>query len=137
MILGIGVDIVSVKRFESWHTYAPKKLARFFSPQEIDYCLEYPQKSAERFAVRFAAKEALFKALCQAYPEKKFTLWAVLRASTVYKLNNVPGIVVNWNRLGISLSCIVLVSLAHTQETAIAYLILQNHPAECLKELLG
>lgn len=63
MVLGIGIDSVDIARFEQWHTYSHKKLLRVFSPAEIAYSLENPTKSAERFAVRFAAKEALFKAL--------------------------------------------------------------------------
>ncbi len=32
-------------------------------PEEIEYCLSNPKKSAERFAARFAAKESVMKAL--------------------------------------------------------------------------
>ncbi|MBN1549277.1 holo-ACP synthase [Candidatus Babeliales bacterium] len=62
MIIGLGLDTVEIERFEKWHTYKRKQLARIFSKEEIDYCLQYQTTSAERFAVRFAAKEALFKA---------------------------------------------------------------------------
>jgi len=65
MILGIGHDAVAIARFAHWHTYSHKKLQRIFSEHEIRYCVQTPLKSAERFAARFAAKEALYKALCQ------------------------------------------------------------------------
>lgn len=38
---------------------------RIFSTEEIDYCLFNSDKSAERFAVRFAAREALYKGISQ------------------------------------------------------------------------
>ena len=63
MIIGLGIDAVEVDRFEHWHTYNHKKLSKFFAQEEIDYCLSLPIKSAERFAVRFAAKEAGMKAI--------------------------------------------------------------------------
>ena len=65
MIIGIGIDAVAIDRFNTWHTYPQEKLLRIFSEQEISYCLNNKQKSAERFAARFAAREAFFKALGQ------------------------------------------------------------------------
>lgn len=63
MILGIGIDLVEIERFADWHTKPVSSLERIFHPDEIAYCLSEPAKSAERFAVRFAAREALYKAL--------------------------------------------------------------------------
>jgi len=63
MILGIGIDIIDIERFADWHTYSPRRLSRVFSANEQDYCRSVTAKSAERFAARFAAKEALYKAL--------------------------------------------------------------------------
>lgn len=65
MILGIGIDSVAIGRFVTWHQH-PKRVARIFSPEEITYCTSVPAKSAERFALRFAAREAVYKALCTA-----------------------------------------------------------------------
>jgi len=62
MILGTGVDIIEIERFKNWHTYAHSRLKKVFSENEISYCLEDKQMSAQRCAVRFAAKEAFFKA---------------------------------------------------------------------------
>ncbi len=66
MILAIGHDIVEINRFAHWHTYSLKKLSKVFNQSEIDYCLQHPAYTAQRFAVRFAAKEAAYKALCSA-----------------------------------------------------------------------
>lgn len=62
MILGIGTDIFEVERMKK----AIEKQATFadgiFTPNEIKYCSQF-KNSAERFAARYAAKEALLKAL--------------------------------------------------------------------------
>jgi holo-[acyl-carrier protein] synthase len=64
VILGIGVDLVDVPRMERALTspWADRFITRVFSPEEIAIC-EHAPKPAESFAARFAAKEALAKAL--------------------------------------------------------------------------
>ena len=62
-ILGIGTDIVSIKRFKK--TLDSKGLLfkkRIFSKNEVSYC-EKKINYASYFAKRFAAKEAFSKAL--------------------------------------------------------------------------
>ncbi len=63
MIIGIGVDIVDVKRFESIiYRWREQFLRRVFTDKEIKYC-NTKKHPAQRFATRFAAKEAFIKAL--------------------------------------------------------------------------
>lgn len=63
MILGIGVDLVDVKRFESIiFRWQHRFLKRVFTDKEIRYC-NTKKHPAQRFATRFAAKEAFIKAL--------------------------------------------------------------------------
>jgi holo-[acyl-carrier protein] synthase len=57
----IGIDIEEVKRFSKL-IKSKSFLKRVFSKEEIDYCLSKKQ-SAQHFAVRFAAKEAVWKAV--------------------------------------------------------------------------
>jgi holo-[acyl-carrier protein] synthase len=56
MIVGIGVDLVDISRFEDKVATTPKLLDRIFSAAESDA----PVKT---LAGRFAAKEALIKAM--------------------------------------------------------------------------
>lgn len=56
MVVGIGVDLVDITRFEEHVAKTPKLLERLFVPSELDA----PMKT---IAGRFAAKEALIKAL--------------------------------------------------------------------------
>jgi len=61
VILGIGTDLVQIKRFESWFTDS-KKILRYFSETEYEYCKKAAQPAAS-LAVRFAVREAFGKAL--------------------------------------------------------------------------
>lgn len=56
MILGIGVDLVDIERFKTAMERTPKLTSRLFTEAERDL-------SPQSLAARFAAKEALVKAL--------------------------------------------------------------------------
>lgn len=63
MIIGTGVDICEVSRMgESIARFGDRFLHRVFTEAEIRYC-KSKRNSVERFAARFAAKEAAMKAL--------------------------------------------------------------------------
>ncbi len=63
MIVGTGVDIAETSRIEqSLAKHGERFARRVFTPNEIAYC-EKSKNRAERYAARFAAKEAAFKAL--------------------------------------------------------------------------
>src|ERR1700675_5221131 len=63
MIIGLGVDITEIDRIEAVIERRGRPfLERVFAPSEIAYC-ETHRHRAERFAGRFAAKEAAMKAL--------------------------------------------------------------------------
>ena len=62
-IFGIGTDIVNIKRLEKSLKKNNKNFKnRIFSKKEIQYCAT-KKKSSSYYAKRFAAKEALSKAL--------------------------------------------------------------------------
>jgi holo-[acyl-carrier protein] synthase len=58
----VGIDIVEIKRIRTLAKKNSKFLKRVFSDAEIKYCNSKKQKW-QHFAVRFAAKEAVWKAL--------------------------------------------------------------------------
>jgi holo-[acyl-carrier protein] synthase len=62
MITGIGVDIIHVKRMERWRANS-RLLERYFHPDEIEYVISRGGGAEQSLAARFAAKEALGKAL--------------------------------------------------------------------------
>ena len=63
--LVVGVDVVRVSEvLESIERFGDRYTTRVFTAREIAYCRTTTASvSAERFAARFAAKEAAFKAL--------------------------------------------------------------------------
>ena len=63
MILGLGLDIAEIDRIEAAITrYGAPFLERIYTSQEVAYC-ESHKNRFERYAGRFAAKEAAMKAL--------------------------------------------------------------------------
>lgn len=63
MILGHGIDIASIPRIErSLDRFGDRFLERCFTQRERDYAASH-KHAATRLAGRFAAKEAVFKAL--------------------------------------------------------------------------
>ena len=62
-IIGTGVDLVEVPRFHlAVKRWGPRLLNRLFTRQELDYA-QSRRSMAQHLAVRFAAKEAVVKAL--------------------------------------------------------------------------
>ena len=61
MILGIGVDIVEVSRFEGSEA-KEAFIRKVFTPKEIEECRAV-KKTREMFARKFAIKEAFMKAI--------------------------------------------------------------------------
>ncbi|MCF6159052.1 MAG: holo-[acyl-carrier-protein] synthase [wastewater metagenome] len=58
----IGIDIIEIKRIEKLFSSHESFLKKIYTEKEIEYCK--PKKNKyQHFAVRFAAKEAVFKAL--------------------------------------------------------------------------
>ncbi len=61
--LGIGIDIVEVDRFKKKKYKENKNFyKKIFVSSEINYCLKF-KNSAERFAGKFAIKEAVIKSI--------------------------------------------------------------------------
>jgi len=62
MIIGVGIDVVPVERFAEALRRTPALAARLFTPDE-QLTDTGGRRTAESLAARFAAKEALAKAL--------------------------------------------------------------------------
>jgi holo-[acyl-carrier protein] synthase len=58
----VGLDIVETERIERLARRNPRFLNRVFTPQEVRYC-QTKKNRWQHFAARFAAKEAVWKAL--------------------------------------------------------------------------
>lgn len=63
MLQGLGTDIIEIDRIEKvFSRYGQKFLDRIFTVSEQEYCLKY-HNPVQHYAGRFAAKEAIVKAL--------------------------------------------------------------------------
>lgn len=62
MTVLVGVDVVDNERFARAMRRHPRIIERVFTPAEREYCLSR-RNPVQHFAVRFAAKEAVGKAL--------------------------------------------------------------------------
>jgi len=129
MILGIGIDTIATDRFESWSTLPHSSLQRIFSDQEITYCLS-AKNPTQHFAARFAAREALLKALSPLCA-KKLSLLTIAKSSRISKLpNGAPQLLVEWEKLPELLvpptTLVIHLSLSHTKESATALVIVEQ-----------
>lgn len=62
MIVGVGTDLVDLDRFRAMLERRPELVDRLFTPDEIAYS-RLRKDPTERFAVRFATKEAVLKSM--------------------------------------------------------------------------
>lgn len=127
-VKAIGVDIVDVERFEHFYLYHKQQLLRIFSPHEIAYCLKEPSKSAERFAVRYAAKEALYKALSQIDGIGPYPFLTLCQ--------HVEIVLCPFPTIHQRVPCVndtvqLLVSLSHSKHMAVAYVLVQEKNVIC------
>lgn len=87
MQVKVGIDIIEVNRIkESIDSLGEKFINRIFTPQEIAYCESKKKMRYEHYAVRFAAKEATFKAISSLFPDKYMLSW-----KNVETINNKEG----------------------------------------------
>lgn len=60
----VGIDLVQVSRItESLERFGDRFLHRVFTEREVEFATAVPERTAERLAARFAAKEATMKAI--------------------------------------------------------------------------
>ncbi len=122
-ILGIGTDLVDVARIAR-EVEIRGPLEGVFTPAEIAYCsaMHHP---AEHFAARFAAKEALVKALAAA--EQSGLFWKEIEVQRGPQ--GAPALVLSGRiraiaeRLGVRR---IHVSLSHTPELAMASVVVES-----------
>ncbi len=123
-MVGLGIDAVDIERFTHWSAWSHTKLKRIYTPDELLYCLSIQEKAAERLAVRFAAKEALYKALSPLLTSP-LPLLTLFPLCAVILNRGMPTLHLQWDRVGLKEQSILL-SLTHTKTTAIAVVLLAS-----------
>jgi holo-[acyl-carrier protein] synthase len=122
-IVGVGIDAVDVARMRETITRTPSFRSRCFTEAERAYA-EKANDPSERYAVRFAAKEAVMKAMGVGLGAFGFFDVEVARAD-----DGVPTLVVTGEAAGLAEVRGITrwhVSLTHTELVAIAYVIAER-----------
>lgn len=114
----IGIDSVEIGRFVHWHSYGAK-LLKIFTQVEIDYCLKYKSLSAQRFASRFAAKEAVYKAISNKFYINCTFVSFCKFIEIIKDKNNVPKIKIDFAKLDCP-KFDIEISITHTKDMATA-----------------
>jgi len=78
VITGLGVDIVEIDRMRQALERRPRMKERLFSAEERAYC-DKRSRPEVHYALRFAAKEAVLKALGTGFSGMRFTDVEVVR----------------------------------------------------------
>ena len=125
MILGTGVDLAEVNRIRAAIArFGPRFVERIYTPGEIAY-VERRANRFERYAGRFAAKEAGMKAIGTGW--KRGVRWKDFEVSNLpsgrptLKLHGEAARIAT--QLGVKL---ISLSITHTSELGMAHVILEG-----------
>jgi holo-[acyl-carrier protein] synthase len=125
MIVGTGIDITEVPRIrDAIERHGQRFLQRIFTDREIQYC-ESKANRVERYAARFAAKEAGMKAIGTGWNHG--VRWRDIEVAR--KPGGRPTLLLHGkaaefaNRLG---ATNIALSITHTAEQAMAQVILES-----------
>jgi len=125
MILSIGIDITEVYRMRDTIARTPRFAERVFTEAEREYCESKGVAAAQSYAARFAAKEALLKAIKTGWRGK--ITWHDMEILNDAEV--VPSMMVKGearrilDKMG---EPRIHLSLSHTTEHAIAYVVLET-----------
>lgn len=121
MIFGIGTDIIEVNRVRQAISKNEFKV-KVFSAREIEYCDK--DETGERYAARYAAKEAFAKAMG--------TGWVgdveINSVEIVHDEKGKPMIVLSGDALDLFHKMgggVIQLSLSHIKEMAIAFVVIE------------
>jgi holo-[acyl-carrier protein] synthase len=125
MIVGTGVDLAEVDRIEqSIRRFGARFLNRVYTPLEIAY-VERKANRFERYAARFAAKEAGMKAIGTGWRHGvRWQDFEVVNLPSGRPTLRFHGKAAEFARqLGVTN---VALSLTHTKQTGLAYVVLEG-----------
>ena len=117
MKIQTGVDIIEVKRIqEAIEKGGEKFLNRIYTPEEIEYCSNTGKMEYQHYAVRFAAKEAIYKAISSKIDDNEDEIFNKIEVKK--DKNGKP--IANLSRLNIKGIIDMDLSLSHLKEYAVA-----------------
>ncbi len=129
MVVGIGVDIADINRIKhSLDEFGERFRQRVFTAAEIAYCEQFTHEPAkvERYAARFAAKEAARKALGAAVPLRALSWQEV---EIISSSEGAPQLRFHARAAELIAQLNITrahVSLSHAPEHAVAFVVLES-----------
>ncbi|HNY32421.1 MAG TPA: holo-ACP synthase [Fibrobacteria bacterium] len=125
MIVGLGIDSVLIERIRAVST---RLFERICTPAERQYCESFGEGRFERYAGRFAAKEAISKALGTGISQGiNWTDLEILPSPSGAPVAVLHGPALERSRLLGATT--VLVSITHDKSTAAAVCVLEGTPS--------
>jgi holo-[acyl-carrier protein] synthase len=106
---GIGIDLIEIERVERALERRPRLADRLFTPGELAYARERA-RPGRHLAARFAAKEAVIKALGQGVPLREIEVEA----------GEPPQVRLHGRAAEVAGDSDIAISLTHSRETAAA-----------------
>lgn len=123
MVIGVGCDIIEIARISRAIARAAF-VRRVFAAEEIAYCQARGKQAAASFAARFAAKEALLKALGTGLRGGELTELVVMKDAWGKPVVELRGYHKKLaEQLGVDK---INISLSHSRDTAIAYVVMED-----------
>ena len=107
MKITVGTDIIEVERIKKAIEDNPHFAETVFTKKEIEYCESKKKSKYEHYAARFAAKEAVFKAISKYLGNKYDISWKnaeILNEKDGRPYVNLIDVNVNFKDIDISLS---------------------------------
>lgn len=122
MIQGIGVDLIEIERIRgSIEEFGETFLRKIFTDEEIAYCRSR-KNPVQHFAARFAAKEAVSKALSTGW-SGEFE-WKNIEVSN--ELSGKPLIVLHGKTAEVLDKSVVHISLSHSDTAVAAFALIEK-----------
>lgn len=123
MLIGVGCDMIEIARVQK-AIVKRSFVERVFAPEEIAYCESRGKQAAASFAARFAAKEAVLKALGTGLRGGELTEIVItndeLGKPSVQLLGYHGQLAA---KLGVKK---IAISMSHSRETALAYVVMEG-----------
>lgn len=118
MQIKVGTDIIEVNRIrQGIEKNGDKFLNKIYTKNEIEYCNKNADTKYQHFAVRFAAKEAVYKALSDLLGNA--LIWKNIEIKNNY--NGKPQVMLyNISRENLDKIANIDISLSHIKDTAVA-----------------
>ena len=123
MLVGVGCDVIEIARVAK----AMERKAfveRVYAPEEIAYCQGRGKQAASSFAARFAAKEAVLKALGTGLRGGELTEIVIINDELGKPSVQLRGYHAELaQKLGVKN---IAISMSHSRATALAYVVMEG-----------